>query len=113
MKKKAMKVLFRGDRIRKIERVLGISDVTVLYWVRELGGKLSEQKIGKGKIAILELDEVYTTKRLLVVAWGPKRYWEPMLARLVRKTYCISNSTQMLFLSVIIFAFKDYFGNAF
>ena len=35
------------------------------------------------------------------------------LARLVRKTYCYSKSEEMLYLSVILFMFKDIFGTSF
>jgi IS1 family transposase len=35
------------------------------------------------------------------------------LARLARKTYCFCKSKEMLCLSVILFAFKDFFGHAF
>jgi IS1 family transposase len=35
------------------------------------------------------------------------------LARLARRTYCTSKSTEMLYLSIVLFMLKDYFGEAF
>jgi hypothetical protein len=72
---------------RKIERLLGISNVTVLYWVRELGRELSLQKICNKKVEMLELDELatYVKKNKIDIGCGlqlremPKRYWGHML----------------------------------
>ncbi|MDR2437492.1 MAG: hypothetical protein LBD17_05470 [Endomicrobium sp.] len=48
-RKKAIKYYLEEIGFRKIERLLAISNVTVLYWVRELGRKLFLEKICNNK----------------------------------------------------------------
>lgn len=90
LKRQAIKYYLEGNGFRRIERLLPVSHVTVLYWVRSLSKKLEEyvEKNKKNhKVDIVELDEMYTfiKKNLKKPGYGlqlkeiPKKYWDIML----------------------------------
>jgi hypothetical protein len=49
-----------GLGFRSIERILGVSNVTVLNWVKALGRKIEEYRRIEGSIEIIEMDELHT-----------------------------------------------------
>jgi uncharacterized protein YjcR len=56
----AIKFYLEGVGFRGIERLTGISNVTVMRWVRALGEKIHEEKtISEQTVAIMELDELW------------------------------------------------------
>jgi transposase-like protein len=60
VRKEAIKLYLEGVGFRGIERLTGISNVTVMRWVRTLGEKIQEEKpVSKQKVAIMELDELW------------------------------------------------------
>ena len=88
MKRKAIKYYLEGIGFRRIGRLLEISDVTVLYWVRSLGRRLAASGLPKtGPVDLMELDELCTPvkKNRTKLGYGlllreiPKRYWGRML----------------------------------
>ncbi len=56
----AIKLYLEGVGFRGIERLTGISNVTVMRWVRALGDKIErERPEEQGEVAIMELDEMW------------------------------------------------------
>lgn len=91
VKRQAIKLYLEGVGFRQIERIMCISNVTVLYWVRDLAKKLKEyvsQNKKPRKVDILELDELYTYVKKSPTTSGyglrlteiPKKYWDIILA---------------------------------
>lgn len=91
IKRKAIQLYLEGVGFRQIERIMCISNVTVLYWVRDLAKKLKEYvaKTQKPKkVNIIELDELYTYVKKSPTMFGsgsqligiPKKYWATILA---------------------------------
>ena len=90
LKRSVIKYYLEGIGFRRIERLLGVSNVTALYWVRDLGKKVkaSASAQPKDKHKIVELDELctYVKKNKIKLGSGPalgeipKRYWTAMLA---------------------------------
>ena len=91
IKRKAIQLYLEGVGFRQIERIMSISNVTVLYWVRDLAKKLKEyvkQNKKPQQVDILELDELYTYVKKSPMMFGsglqlieiPKRYWDTILA---------------------------------
>ena len=88
-KREAIRYYLEGIGFRRIERLLGISNVAVLYWVRNLGLKVkaAAQEQEKKKERIIELDELvtYVKKNKIKLGFGPalreipKKYWTVML----------------------------------
>jgi len=57
---RCVKLYMEGLGFRAIERLEGVSHVTVMKWVRKLGEKIAGQiHENPGKIAIMELDELW------------------------------------------------------
>ena len=61
VKRKALKYYLEGIGFRRIERLLGMSHVTVINWVKKAGGKIKdivfEEKKAE-KVDVLEMDEL-------------------------------------------------------
>ena len=69
VRKLALQLYLEGLGFRSIERVLQVSHVSVLNWVRALGKKIEEYRQGEGTINIIEMDELHTyigTKKTIV-----------------------------------------------
>ena len=57
---KAIKMYLEGLGFRAIERLEGVSHVSVMKWVRKLGDKINRYKeTSHEKVAIMELDELW------------------------------------------------------
>ncbi len=57
---KAIKMYMEGLGFRAIERLEGVSHVSVMKWVRKLGNKIDQHKqTFPEKISIMELDELW------------------------------------------------------
>jgi transposase-like protein len=94
VRRKVIKYYLEGIGFRRIERLLGKSNVTVLYWVRDLGHKVREYAESQPKKdeKIIELDELcaYVKKNEIQLGFGhalreiPKKYW-PVMLESVRK----------------------------
>ena len=57
---KAIKMYMQGLGFRAIERLEGVSHVSVMNWVRKLGNKISQHKESSlEKVSIMELDELW------------------------------------------------------
>jgi len=92
IKRKAIKYYLDGMGFRRIERLLGVSHVSVMNWVKQLAQKINEQEELKKdkdipKERIIEMDELYTYVKKKRIQHGsgwllaeiPKKYWDIML----------------------------------
>lgn len=74
-KKEAIKYYLEGIGFRRIERLLKVSNVTVMRWVRKLGKSVKQihiNNIGKKKVKIMEIDEMcaYVGKKNNIYGYG-------------------------------------------
>ena len=60
LKKLALELYLEGLGFRSIERILKVSHVSVLNWVKTLGKKIEEYRQVEGNIEIIEMDELHT-----------------------------------------------------
>jgi uncharacterized protein YjcR len=60
MKKQALQLYLEGLGFRSIGRVLGVSNVTVLNWIRSFGKQLKALRKDSKEINIVELDEMHS-----------------------------------------------------
>ena len=60
IKRKAIQLYLEGNGFRRIERILKVSHVSVINWVKNAGAKLDEIPKKYGKVEVLELDELCT-----------------------------------------------------
>lgn len=61
LKEKAKKMHLEGLGFRAIGRLLRVSNVTVLNWIKSFGSKaISAQREQVGKVSIMEIDEMYS-----------------------------------------------------
>ena len=60
IKRLAIEMYLEGLGFRSIERILGVSNVSVLNWVKALGSKIEEYRKPEGDIDIIEMDELHT-----------------------------------------------------
>ena len=58
IKQKAIQLYLEGNGFRRIERLLKVSHVSVINWVKKAGAKLEKAPKKEEKIEILELDEL-------------------------------------------------------
>ena len=58
IKRKAIQMYMEGNGFRRIERILKVSHVSVINWVKKAGAKLEEVPKKDEKVEILELDEL-------------------------------------------------------
>lgn len=56
----AKKLYLEGLGFRAIGRIIGVSNVTVLNWIREMGELLLNQSVSTSKAEQIELDELCT-----------------------------------------------------
>jgi transposase-like protein len=62
MRRRALELYLEGVGFRGIGRLLGVTNVTVLYWIRELGEaveKIRETVKSPSEVQIVELDEMW------------------------------------------------------
>ena len=59
-KRKALQLYLEGLGFRSIGRVLGVSNVSVLYWIRDFGEKVKELQPDNNSIKFAELDEMHS-----------------------------------------------------
>jgi transposase len=60
IKIRAIQLYLEGLGFRAIERLLGVSDTTVLLWVKNLGKTIQElEPMHPAKVELLELDEMH------------------------------------------------------
>ncbi|OAV70329.1 Transposase [Bacteroidales bacterium Barb6] len=68
MKKQALRLYLEGSGFRSIGRLLGVSNVSVLNWIRKFGKETQELNLESKETGTVEVDEMhlYTgSKRLL------------------------------------------------
>ena len=58
IKKKAIQLYLEGNGFRRIERILKVSHVSVINWVKKAGAKLEKISPKNEKVEVLELDEL-------------------------------------------------------
>ena len=58
IKRKAIQLYLEGNSFSKIERILKVSHVSVINWVKKTGAKLDEIHKKDEKVEVLELDEL-------------------------------------------------------
>jgi transposase-like protein len=69
LKKQALHLYLEGLGFRSIGRFLGVSNVSVLNWIRDFGKKVQELHSASQEIEIVEVDEMHTyvgQKKLLL-----------------------------------------------
>jgi transposase len=59
-KRKALQLYLEGLGFRSIGRILGVSNVSVLNWIRNFGEKVNELQNDKDPIEFAELDEMHS-----------------------------------------------------
>jgi hypothetical protein len=60
MKKQALLLYLEGLGFRSIGRYLGVSNVSVLNWIRSFGEMVASLKEEESNIAVVELDEMHS-----------------------------------------------------
>ena len=60
LKKQAIRLYLEGLGFRSIERILKVSNVSVLNWVRKFGKEIEAIREPEGEIEIIEMDELHT-----------------------------------------------------
>jgi len=68
-KKQALHLYLEGLGFRSIGRILGVSNVSVLNWIRDFGKKVQELNSDCQKIEMVEVDEMHSyigSKKLLL-----------------------------------------------
>jgi transposase-like protein len=61
VRQKALQLVVEGLGFRSIERILGVSHVSVMNWVRQAGLQaLAELKSAPAQAEVIELDELHT-----------------------------------------------------
>ena len=71
-KRKALQLYLEGLGFRSIGRVLGVSNVSVLNWIRDFGEKVKELQANNSSIEFAELDEMhsYIGNKKTIVGFG-------------------------------------------
>ena len=72
MKKQALQLYLEGLGFRSIGRFLGVSNVSVLNWIRSFGTEVASLKSEESTIEIVELDEMpsYLGSKKTTVGYG-------------------------------------------
>jgi transposase len=60
MKRKALHLYLEGLGFRSIGRIIEVSNVTVLYWIKSFGKEIEELQKEEKQIEVIELDELHT-----------------------------------------------------
>ena len=58
IRQKSIQLYLEGNEFRRIERILKVSHVSVINWLKKAGAKLEEVPKKDEKVDILELDEL-------------------------------------------------------
>ena len=58
IKRKAIQLYLEGNGFRRIERILKVSHVSGINWVKKAGAKLEKLPKKEEKVDVLELDEL-------------------------------------------------------
>ena len=58
IKRKAIQLYLKGNGFRRIERILNVSHVSVMNWVKKVGLKLEKVPKQNEKVEVLEFDEL-------------------------------------------------------
>ncbi len=71
-KRKALQLYLEGLGFRSIGRVLGVSNVSILNWIRNFGEKVKELQNDNDSIKFAELDEMhsYIGNKKTIVGFG-------------------------------------------
>lgn len=71
-KRKALQLYLEGLGFRSIGRILGVSNVSVLNWIRNFGEKVKELQANNTSIKFAELDEMhsYIGNKKTIVGFG-------------------------------------------
>jgi transposase-like protein len=80
---RALQLYLEGLGFRSISRIIGISHVTIIKWIKRYGSSLEIIRIEKDKEAIVEVDEIFSyigSKKNeygsgLLLKEGVKRFW--------------------------------------
>lgn len=80
---RSLQLYLEGLGLRAISRVIGISHVTILNWIRKYGKQLEFIRIERDRDAIVEVDEIHSfvgSKKNeygsgLLLKEGVKKYW--------------------------------------
>ncbi|MFH1052385.1 MAG: IS1 family transposase [bacterium] len=56
----ALQLYLEGLGFRAIERFLGISNVTIMNWVRKYGSKFESIRLDEDETEVIEIDELYS-----------------------------------------------------
>ncbi len=59
-KRKALHLYLEGLGFRSIGRFLGVSNVSILNWIRDFGEKVKELQVDDNPIEFVELDEMHS-----------------------------------------------------
>jgi transposase-like protein len=72
LKKQALHLYLEGLGFRSIGRFLGVSNVSVLNWIRDFGEKVQELKSDSQQIEMVEVDEMhsYICSKKTIVGYG-------------------------------------------
>ncbi|MDR1112965.1 MAG: IS1 family transposase [Bacteroidales bacterium] len=60
LKKKALYLYLEGMGFRSIGRILGVSNVSVLNWIKSFGKEIERLAVEDQKIKVVEVDEIYS-----------------------------------------------------
>ena len=60
IKRKALQLYLEGLGFRSIGRVLDVSNVSILNWIRDFGGKVKELQVNNCSVKFAELDEMHS-----------------------------------------------------
>ena len=60
LKKQALQMYLEGLGFRSIERILKVSNVSVLNWIKSFGKQIEEYRRTEGDLEIIEMDELHT-----------------------------------------------------
>jgi len=83
LRRLALMLYLEGLGFRSIGRILGVSNVAVLKWIRAFGLKAQQWKSGMKRIQVVEMDELHTfvgSKKMsggygwLLTGWGKDGY---------------------------------------
>lgn len=74
MKKQALHLYLEGLGFRSIGRILGVSNVSVLNWIRDFGHKVQELSSQSQDIEMVEMYSYIGSKKLLLIWIAVDRY---------------------------------------
>lgn len=60
IKKLALMMYLEGLGFRSIERILNVSNVTVMNWIKAFGEQIDDYRTPERNLEIIEMDEVHT-----------------------------------------------------